>query len=147
MIKDEAGLAIANEVGKTIQVGNQGGTALRHCFKRRESKGFASFSQRGIDKQTGRPKSLFEANLVEDWTSEFDLGSGAGRRALEFREILASSSAKFRLGWTDNHQFPILKSSGRSPNEGIDQNMHTFFRVHPPHIKHRFRSIRNGRWR
>src|SRR5690349_19821000 len=111
MIKDEAGLAIANEVGKTIQLGNQGGTALGHCFKRRESKGFASFSQRWIDKQTGRPKSLFEANLVEDWTSEFDLGSGTGRDALEFREILASSSAKFRLDWADNHQFPIDRKS------------------------------------
>src|SRR5262249_28528004 len=47
-----------------------------------------------------------------------------------------SPAAKFGFYWSDDHQFPISKSTLRAPDKGFDQNVNAFFRMDPSNKQH-----------
>ena len=50
MIENKPGFAIANKIMEAIEIGNEHGATMRHCFERREPKRFTAFRQGRVNK-------------------------------------------------------------------------------------------------
>src|SRR5580704_11530122 len=146
MIENKASFAVADKVSKAIEVRNQRGATVRHGFQWCESKRFASLSQGWINKQTRGAKRLLEFIWVKNRPGEDHSIASFNGRPPEGRQTFASTATKFNVCRANNHEFPIRKSSARSANERVHQQMHAFLRMHAADVEDPFRAERHF-WR